>query len=254
LDEHKLVAQNRPMTDRIWMNIAPTLEKIMEGIKAQRILRERDEMRRKRLIVLDDVLREFGYTQPRGYIAPPAVDLAPMAPFKAIILDVPVDQGAIREHFNDVLPNLPSICDQFRAEQKRRLIQLVRAEYGQDADEDHLHLATSIFRCSQCSKTLIYPETLDHECCTYPGWLSTTPWFRWGGGLVLDKTRSSLMTSLLDCCGLDPKTTTFESLQELNPLVECQTCKTDDYGRVFIRWPELVCFMLYSYLICHFTD
>lgn len=60
----------------VWSNIASTLDTVMKGIKAYRLRRERDKMCAQCLMILDEVLREFGYAQPRGYIAPRGVDLA----------------------------------------------------------------------------------------------------------------------------------------------------------------------------------
>lgn len=98
---YRLMKQTEELirTFQVWSNISPTLEQLMQDIKAKRLERELKEMCQDRLKILDDILREFSVTKPRGYIALRGVDIVLKEPFRTIIETLPVEQGAPKEHF-----------------------------------------------------------------------------------------------------------------------------------------------------------
>ena len=143
---------------------------------------------------------------------------------------------------------------------------------------DKLELATSLFRCSSCSThSLRFPNILAHDCahradigkCGLEGqsdwvseafkseWGKTTCEGTWNWNLCIHVPTGSELANLhavLDLLKLDPKTTTFEELEKLNPIVECLHCHSMAEGRCLMSWGKVVSHISNSGVISTYTN
>ncbi|KII94306.1 hypothetical protein PLICRDRAFT_50285 [Plicaturopsis crispa FD-325 SS-3] len=182
LENHKLVKDPKPLTDRIWANIRQPLIDFMEDMKRQRLALERKRLIifRKRFAV--DALRTFKRSQlPLTAIMPEPVDFCAFPEIKAV-LESPTEVDLSEASFADVVPLLPDIFRRWREEVHQKLVRRLQSlgDYDDDSDEDpfffrrrpppkdgfrgqpeeviesKLNLATTIFKCSRCASSQGY--------------------------------------------------------------------------------------------------
>ncbi|KAJ3836316.1 hypothetical protein F5878DRAFT_265965 [Lentinula raphanica] len=112
-----------------------------------------------------------------------------------------------------------------------------------------LHLATTLFICLRCCRSLLYySQRFQHTCYTnppgssilgrdHPAVDSEHPWSP--NSIVFCDTYSDHTKNLVEACSLDPHTATFQDIYDANPLFECTTCLNSDLegSRCFMHWP-----------------
>lgn len=301
LANHRLVKRPHLLTDRIWKNISKPMVEYMEKMKANRLLREHAALVLVRKQPAINVLRGYKMSRlPCVDIMPEAVDFCAFHPVKQI-LELPSDVNVTESSFDEVIPLLPNLIDEWRAKIKKHLLRKMTGEQkneleriaimklcGLSNDEvnleteetedemaERMKLAITVFKCRLCSPTrhawidsdddfgyemndsfsdvlgilpptskpLFYPKVFGHRCLTKPeglGWLFgfsdgvdpsvkldslASERKRWTCEyLRLDKASRKIVEGVVKACGLDPATTTADTMDEFNPRLGCITC------------------------------
>ncbi|TFK48760.1 hypothetical protein OE88DRAFT_502041 [Heliocybe sulcata] len=247
---HPAVYQPKVLTERVWSNIKPSLVKFLHEKKAERLEEERvkDILRRDSMVVdaYQEWLRDMSPTE----AFPSTADICLTEEFERFTTMGGDVASAMRE-LSDAVSQLPRLVDEWRADAKLELCQLLPSLPDDYPDRDNawkeprrLQLATTIFRCQSCEELVHYPRVLVHSCLTKFSRSSSSctgehadgpaeetdirllalqckPWSCDGGRLVYDTRASGLARSLVAACGLSPDATTKDRMDELNARFTC---------------------------------
>ncbi|KAJ7596655.1 hypothetical protein C8J56DRAFT_917997 [Mycena floridula] len=256
LSHHKLVSVAKDLTDRGWTNIESTLVDVMTEQRAARLQEERQNLRLERRKVLNQVLDTYLETLPHNAIGPQKGCLANLDAFKTVFLQLPLEKKLTLDMFPEALAEIPAFCKEWRTLRDLELMALMPT----GSSVDTLSLATTSFLCNSCRLHIRYPMVLIHKCLTpthsqipFPGqdqdpelvafFSSIQRWpiqplekyLTYATGLA------STCEAIIRLCEKDPLTTTLEEMDELNPLLESPSGKSDYSGQYFIiRWQGLV--------------
>lgn len=166
--------------------------------------------------------------------APQLQQLAEMEPFKSLLYDTPSDVQLAQGDFLAHLDILPQLVEAWKEEAVRLLLGLlgmVESEHSPSSpgakgkgkesplDSSILEQATSIFKCTRCSKSLLYPAILSHSCpVTQPG----QPQCRWDEFQAHEEA-SRYAKVIIRILGEDPDIVTSNQLEEAR--LECVRCR-----------------------------
>ncbi|KAK7025548.1 hypothetical protein VNI00_015901 [Paramarasmius palmivorus] len=258
LSQHKLVKQPKPLTERIWKNIGPTLIDFMSETRDIRIAKERLNTSRERYRLVAGILRTVEMSLPRNMVMPLEIDVAFWEPFKNIIEDLPIEAGADISIFEEAIAKLPQFIEDWNLQRKKASLRALK-QHKTSATEEDLYASTALFRCQnpRCgSRIYNYPGILSHHCspsddAAPPQWCSgyTNPntsafWNQPAAAdpsfeyvcVAADHSREVSKLYFLDC-----ENTSSRTMAEINPIVECKTCsKQPGKGRHFFRWTHVL--------------
>ncbi|KAH8806863.1 hypothetical protein DL96DRAFT_1629958 [Flagelloscypha sp. PMI_526] len=250
LRNHKHVDKSQLLTDRIWGNIRSELVDFMDVVRISQNHRRSIEHTRFRLQILIKARDRYKLTAGPNLLVPPVSELATMPQFLDIIgkdiLENKISEDAFDTLFGD---EFPSVCDEWL---QQHLRSLLASPEENCLSQDRLHLATTHIACSCCTSRMRYPTALFHVCTTIIGHpLPTSPTLLPPKDRVLHalyarphslKLEVSPAAELgIRLCGLDPSTTTYEDMMQLNPLFECEVCPgANDQYHVLLNFPEVV--------------
>ncbi|KAK1226801.1 hypothetical protein PQX77_010208 [Marasmius sp. AFHP31] len=261
--KHKLVNQSKPLTDRIWRNIAPTLEEYLRtkirGFAESELCR----LRRLRVRALIDFLWEYQQQHlSRDLVMPSILDVVQWQPVRAIIVTRPYSEKTSQSVFDGVTSQLPSFIQEWNDSRIRTILDSLQRHRPGSTRVD-LPLSTSLFRCinNECggSQSIYpYPAVLYHTCerirsgssSEERAWISGLEEFiaqakgfaPYSSSLRVEVHPTAALVSEAIChlLHLDPATTTLDAMFKLNPVVECRACMTKDGDRHFMRWTTAV--------------
>ncbi|KAG2141027.1 hypothetical protein DEU56DRAFT_796766 [Suillus clintonianus] len=262
IDDHPLVKQPKPLTDRIWQNIQPKMVEFMGQMREFRIQQERKQQIRERqslvATIYSDWQREKGYHR---FLMPTAADLFRM-PRVRNIAELPAHMTVTAEDFQPIREELFDMVDAW----KRRTRDDLRSDlpwqldipYWVDLSVDCEGLAIAVFTCTEwlCEdisepndspRYMYFPEYLHHRCNRirrrkwdeldpantlamgqgYPGSTVQREWSM--DGLEIDKKASRTVRNILDACNLNWRETTVLQLDNLDPRLVCLKCS---YGNL----------------------
>ncbi|KAF9466241.1 hypothetical protein BDZ94DRAFT_1251484 [Collybia nuda] len=253
LTHHKLVRQNKELTECSWADIRPTLIALMEEIKAERLTVERRNAQTCRQQILSRIYEEFVASQPLHSIIPGLADFVMINKFKTIIEDTPVEEEVTPEHFQGAMSELASLIDGWRQTKNRELLEMMKVslDIGSDAPQSMLNLATTFFYCTSCKAEVQHPRILIHACTTslrysedasskYFYDLGCEPWNFGGKRVLFHHVAYTTSRSILKSCGYNPDIVTAQEIQDANPFIECLDCSNEKQGRLIMRWPQAV--------------
>ena len=234
------------------------LDKFMENVKAVRIAREKEQFFKQILERLQEISREYSNTLPANHIFPNTADIY-FHPTVKTALSAVESPEALEEVLTRIQPSLPEIVDDCLKLSRQHLANLVVDDYTQNNksfDLSVLTLASTLFRCKNCQCDLTPDQTVVHVC--------RTPYYLPYGHLSEDmeairrainevtttqRIQSTISFSLaqlgpfatvLQSCGIDPKTTTVADINEIDPVIECLSCSNVEQGRITMRWLSVV--------------
>ncbi|KAK1219525.1 hypothetical protein PQX77_017760 [Marasmius sp. AFHP31] len=258
---HKLVNQPKPLTDRIWRNIAPKLDEFFRVEIPGVVKAEQHRIRRLRIQALISFLSEHEQHLPRDLAMPALSDIVLWQPIRTIIEAYPVTVSTSRSIFDAVTPQLPSFIQDWNDSGTQIVLESLQRHRPRSTKDDLL-LSTSLFRCtkSECraSESIFsYPAILFHICTKDSplpeewGWFPTPAMMGAGRKLLTGFSSPSLQVeielnaaltseSICQLSDLDPATTTLDSMFKFNPIVECRACMTKDGNRLFMRWTTAI--------------
>ncbi|KAK0437957.1 uncharacterized protein EV420DRAFT_153313 [Desarmillaria tabescens] len=275
--KHRLVCQNRLLTERIWLNIKDDIIAYMEDIRNTRLERENDQVIRPRKILLAKVIRDYTTSTSRYPYTEVLPGLADFYTFKSIkeILDRPTDVVVDADTFSPLVSSLPALCDEWRSSLDSQLLARF-PDPGTIDSTKHLSLAQNVLYCSICNTPQFYPQVLAHRCLTEsivhkiksdnsakldPTLVIHIPFssyqarYRkpWSAeSLLLNEQLTKIVKDIIRILDLDPETTTTAELDGLKTYFRCLTCPSvygfqglRHYGRrgryVPFIWLEEIC-------------
>ncbi|THU94670.1 hypothetical protein K435DRAFT_779323 [Dendrothele bispora CBS 962.96] len=253
---HKLIRQSKPLTDRVWDRIAPTLFEQLQPTRDRRLQREQTNALKPRyealkkcynICIFEQNLKQSGY--------PPFGDVIESNIGYDIIFNTPYDQTLSEDAFDEELKMLPSFIDDWKQRKRQELIEMVQKDIP-EATVDTLSLAKTVFFCRLCNDLLWYPGVLEHCCHTGPYWQRPTldiyrgfnpyveceadPWNKHPTRISFSPQYSMDLSSTMQACGLDPDTASREDVDSLDYVIlECKSCSRPGRStteRVFMRW------------------
>lgn len=182
------------------------------------------------------------------------------------------DPTMVRLQF--VRDNLPRILCEVRGTIRSKIVALVAKGYAQAGLSDFdpkrtLNLATTIFSCEECregksghvfgSETIRPSDVMYHYCTRLPASqirgvnLDVDGYFQlldrdfnqcdWNrhSQVSFKPENHRILSEVVTLAGLDPKTTTSEQMDALDPIYECLSCNSPSKGRPTMRWSVVVC-------------
>ncbi|KAG7451980.1 uncharacterized protein BT62DRAFT_941002 [Guyanagaster necrorhizus] len=247
---HRLVRQTRPLTERAWVTMSGTLIPILERHKADRLKRKMNIRVVERARLFASAYSDATRDVPLLPIFPKAVDAALLEPFSKIVFDTPLDQD-ITESLKAAGIRLPKAAAEWRKKQDSGLRALME-KAGLKPD---LNLATAFFSCNYCRRVCQYPYVLAHRCklsysvSFYPeDWKTyalmymcretNVPWSASQytvNGEILRRVQCIIQT-----CGLNPETATYEDMNSLDCRVICVNCSQFSTTEFVMQWQTAV--------------
>lgn len=227
----------------------PELLGILQSIKIQRLKLERQAAVKSRVDILIDLRREYVASQPLHSVIPGIGDFLMMAPFKAIVIDLPVEEQVTATNFSDAMENLPSLINNWVEIKEKELLTIMKKSLPSISDDTTasiLHLASTLFTCNACHypNPIGYPQILDHGCRRTstegqdPELIAHQLWS--AQGISFQETVYTSARGVLEICGLKPDTATTQEISDINPLIECLDCHREANGRLFMRYKNSV--------------
>ncbi|KAG6810350.1 hypothetical protein H0H92_012214 [Tricholoma furcatifolium] len=255
-EDHKLVRQPKPLTERIWNNIQCPLTEFMQNARKRRLEEKFNATVGKRGVILSEVLEAYASLQPIHSIIPPLADVAILPAFRTIIEDTPLDEEVTAVHFQDAMVNFPRIVAEWREAKDIELVQLVDKAFDSDTNEpDSDTKATSLtlrhpgtfFECTKCRRIISYPRVLVHQCCfskavipCHDQYIRNLGSRLWTPTIRYCRDLSANARLILRNCDLGDSSTHDEVLEK-DIRFECLTCFSPKEGRLLMRWPVVHC-------------
>ncbi|KAK7449714.1 hypothetical protein VKT23_013187 [Stygiomarasmius scandens] len=247
---HKNLRQAAKVTDGVWAKIGPAFIEMARNERARQQKHRRTQTLRQRHVYLQELYGKFidaqGILENQTY--PPFGDILQSNTFRGVLWDTPLDSELTEDDFADGFAQVPQFIEDWNASKTQELVILART-FVQNATVDDLRLPTNVFLCNSCDAHLWYPKMLKHSCFLAhrrfmqvnqdpdynPYWdLTQSPWNN--NSVVYSPSASETMKAILQACNLTAHPTTLATLDELNPMLECTTCMSEQRGRVFMRW------------------
>ncbi|KAF5372841.1 hypothetical protein D9758_001473 [Tetrapyrgos nigripes] len=256
---HKQFGTATKLTEGGWQKIAPDFLKLMQDTRDDRLRVERAAVLRKRHLALQRLYKDYianNASEQTSTIFPPFGDIMFSKIFDPVLWDTPLDTIVTDDDFADGFTKIPAFVEEWNKKTTQELLELVQKSEP-SATVDTLSHVTTVFTCLECvgvKTPLGYQQVLSHPCFSTLRSKSFLPrndpydaysnlmQFPWNQALSdVYKVRYSAQSSdrvkaILQACGLQASDTTLDTLDNLNPLLECKTCANPLYGRYFLRW------------------
>ncbi|KAF4614858.1 hypothetical protein D9613_003364 [Agrocybe pediades] len=259
-------ACQRKITEKVLSELEGVLVEHMQSIKKRRLLKERDEVVRKRLPLLQEVHEAYVNSLPANSVYPKVVDIFLNRRVKKI-MDLPSETEVTSKDFDPIRSKFPQIASQVMKRLQEQVISMIPSACIPEGcgGHDALKLAVITFYCSKslCPAGIPYPDLLAHRCATSTDYftpktsdfpdhnlpvchdlvtigskLRELPWN--AKGLIrFDEDVFKVLTEALKMCGRDPKTTTAEDMDSEKAVFECLDCYDDYEGRLVMSWDGL---------------
>ncbi|KAK7440968.1 hypothetical protein VKT23_016745 [Stygiomarasmius scandens] len=245
---HRLVRQPVELTDEEWKKIAPTFIGMMEAERERWEEELYKEHLQKRYLTLKEAYKKYieAYNLAEtGY--PPLGDVIQSEILNDVVWKSPLHEPISEDDFHLVfVDKIPEFAKEWRKQKEDELQELIR-ERTRNKSIENLELASAVFVCKikKCRKLLWYPTLFNHECiCSRPyeppnpplyfdpyKTFDISPWNKSSSpssvpSLLFYYSRGSkTIRGLIEACGSSPNTTTLKQLNDLNPVIDCKTCK-----------------------------
>jgi hypothetical protein len=236
----------------------------MEELKEKRLVAERLATLKKRQHLVRTLLKDYALERPADEVIPGPADVCSMDEFKTIIEDTPEDVEVSEQTFWPAMERLPQLIDEWRAAKDAELVRIINAaasdgsqskESQSESDRAQLELATTIFQCTSCQRSISYPRILIHSCvhCLRDAWrrpddptsklwqnLDDEPWNSGGDRVIIHKKGRPAARCVVMSCGLDPDTTTAQEMDNLDGRLSCLKCYKETLERWVMTWRTAV--------------
>lgn len=258
-----------------WSTIESDIDNFMKGIKNRRLARERSELLKARAPILKKVHTTLTSCIPfanRAILASPG-ELLQEPSIQQILLDLPSNEVLTEENLlSAVVAVFPDVNTRIRRRIDDELFtRICEARSGTSGDNVALdsnivfNLATTVFLCNiACSrKSWWYNEIISHLCTrrnTFPETVSDRhiirdclqEGYRSHANVEVDIAAMPLIAELIQLCGLDPATTTVQTMDDLNPIFECLRCSDQYAGRATMPWrTAVVCLPRFKFVAAY---
>ncbi|KAH9483658.1 hypothetical protein JR316_0003128 [Psilocybe cubensis] len=259
----------RDLTEQIFKNKWAELEEYMKMYSSDMHIQRRQYILSSRIPHLNKIVTNYSATVPPTEVAPMVGDFFTNKDVFDFLLSTPNITGPA--DFAPLIARLPTLAQEVIARMHTKLLSVIAETAGKFAaapQDKVLDLATTTFECNQCyegwvytAMPLRYPRVLTHNHTTHghvSPWsleprqkeeadldllkdvIDVVPW-NWHEVVTFDKDAANVLESVIQMCGLDPKTTTTKEMDELDPIIECLSCNNLTKGRMVMRW-QLISF------------
>ncbi|RXW20537.1 hypothetical protein EST38_g5336 [Candolleomyces aberdarensis] len=246
----------KPLTDREWERIKPDLIAELEKERRETKIADRMSLLRQRTALLHSV-HKYYVSQNRSTtsVSPPYWEVAKIEPFRTMIYDTPSDTNLTLADFLAHVDELPKIFESWREKTTNFLLGLIpregsgKAKKGANVkgkgkeketvptDTAMLDLAITLFACKRCKAILPYHQAISHSCFTLSKNIpdknptleqSADPNSCWNetGAAKYHQVASTSASEIITILGKDPKTATWEELDDARQRLECMRCLT----------------------------
>ncbi|KAK0441934.1 hypothetical protein EV421DRAFT_1810816 [Armillaria borealis] len=246
LSNHTLLKTHKELTERAWGSMLPTLLNLLEDAREKVLKKKRKNIYKTRLNIVYNLVKAHAAENPYK-IAPSTADVCVIPKIKAILENINVELYNNEEDFADIKAELPRISREWRRSKGMYLLSLMP---GNKHDISRLSLATTLFKCHECTEPISYPRVLAHRCMTAlrHGYrnqsddmvllckgLQAEPWnfnrngvecYELAGGCAVDVVRAS---------GLRAEKATVEDMERADVWLECMNCRVPERGSVVFQ-------------------
>ncbi|KAK0433554.1 hypothetical protein EV421DRAFT_2040149 [Armillaria borealis] len=247
LRSQKYIRQSKALTERVWSNMSDAVITLARQHKFIRLRRERIRAVEVRIRLFEDAYSAVMRDEPLLPIIPKPDDVLVQEPFSTLFFDTPLDVS-IADSLQAMWIHLPDVASKLREAQTSELTELME-QAGLKPD---VHLATTVFACTECCEFYLYPYVLAHRCpFRQPAKLfNDEDWkpyalrrishrMAWSERqFTIDQESVDKVACLIKTCGLDPETATHEDMDALDCRIICNHCsdgQTDGFKHV-MRW------------------
>ncbi|KAG5716225.1 Dihydroxyacetone kinase [Termitomyces sp. T112] len=256
------------LTEKTWCKIHPRIITFLEGIRVKRLEEQRERLVQKRMTLLLPLYKEYLGTLQHSYRAPGFPDICAEEPFRSLIFSTPIDTTLTLADFAAWKDDIPRAC-KARAESQVQVLEALLPP-----DFPCLDLAMALFCCRWCTKSIPYPDVLQHHCLItsqhdfkpsgdnvelykfalgydYRGSQDEAghalsfqrPWNFGGAQVKYDTQAASSAKEIIGLCGADPRSVSKQTMDELDVRVECLRCgqgKRGRTGRLTMTWSKAI--------------
>ena len=233
----------------------------MESLKQERLQRDRAELLRNRLWMMQTFVTKYEQAEGRRTVASELraqfSDLALMSPFREL-MEAPSTTEITTRDLKVLSGKIPALRTEWLETRRSELIALIPSEAINPRDGvDVLSLATSTFYCNECFRdNLRWPNILAHSCAReeppeydlYEAMVQDVcddgnMSYFWNSDRMFEFNRRwDVEKRTIAECGKDPDTATFEEMAQCRARLLCLACITpkDPYREAF-DWKSAVC-------------
>jgi hypothetical protein len=189
--QHKLVRQNRNLTDRsmslhvsnvfqllsswltVWNNIQAEITAFFADLRTRQHDRQIYEVQIQRLAIFKKAFDTYCTALAFDAIVAPLREIIEWEAFQNLILDERLDLIHNESAYHPIFAALPEFTAAWKEKFNQHLFQLLKPSTTEEAaaaaDQPPvnatMHFATSLFRCNECQEChLTYTQLLVHEC------------------------------------------------------------------------------------------
>ncbi|KDR85884.1 hypothetical protein GALMADRAFT_391017 [Galerina marginata CBS 339.88] len=260
-------ACQKDLTERVLSNLDKYLIEHMEGLKRERLRRERQALLENCLPILKDIYENFILSQSVNSVFPTTTEI-----FRHSLVQEVLDSAtttSTKDDFETIIPYLPHIVDWRKRKIDDQLRELITDACGTEYSFDPktvLQLATTMFSCEGCHQYLAHPRVIAHSCAN-GNWSQSSYRFsfstqdvdeqacwdilghRYWNSLPYGKSLRTisfkqedwkLMVEVITACGFDPNTTSVLEMDEADPILECISCNDIRQGRAVQKWSAVM--------------
>ncbi len=213
-----------------WATINPALTEIMSHIRADLLIKRKHELAiSERIHIVERLVITIFASLPETPHHPPPSALCVHQPFVYIIKNTPAPAEYATPKLKEALDleTVLAICAEWREEQEKRLLAMLRSTKGRSTD---LSLVVNAFTCDECSNStpsvLHYPHFASHECFYSTEDVGDTKVAVWTGKGIktLEKAVYTRCQEFVRMCGLDPDTAIAADMDGADVLFHCEEC------------------------------
>lgn len=263
-----------------WASLCPELIEHLEAVKELRLEREKQTRISERCRALSKKISSWAVKQVQPQdVLPQVLDVALTEPFKSFIFNDSDMEPTYITDDDELISIMERFTEEWNESRNQFLLSLIplpppppastREESGKidvkgkgkaTSTSATLDLATSFFKCHNCTETLHYPRVLAHQCQRPPATsvnkrdtdpeglsmllagLYSRPWLCNCHGLTFDQEASDAARLIVQECGENPEEATAERMDEIDCRLECVRCSEIKKGRCVMKWRMAVSF------------
>ncbi|KAJ6504136.1 hypothetical protein C8R47DRAFT_178196 [Mycena vitilis] len=233
-DGHNALREYRDLTERIWNKISAAVIQYIKDCVWEDLDCKHYFPRRW---IAFEVWANYRASLPADdvTILPPSLDVV-FHPIFLAVIEAPPDTVVDTASFDAVIPKIPQVIAEWRADAEARLAKILLPASEPVAA---LKLAKTVATCRVCHCSFVYPAILTHGCFTrfyapkdlrpdeakYAEMYRTQETRMWTcEGFIRASDSGDAIRELLRVCGAEYETASVAEVDERNPIMSCVGC------------------------------